>query len=87
MPVILCGDQIEFEREHANTPPKERPDWPMPSFDADDWAEAFCKFNPSVDKGLMLTWFASALMRGFDEGWARAGRNARATPGGTDAVR
>lgn len=69
--MIHNGDHAEFEREHANTPPKERPDWPLPSFDARDWAEAFCKV--AADKGLqieedwMVTWFAAALMRGFDE--------------------
>lgn len=76
-PIILCGDQIEFEREHANTPLKERPDWPLPSFDARDWAEAFCKIatklgykdaeGKPVDEGWMTTWFANALMRGYDQ--------------------
>jgi hypothetical protein len=72
-PVILCGDQLEFEQEHANTPPKERPDWPLPSFDAKDWAEHFCKLNPEMkDKeDLMMVWFANALMRGYDEGLSR----------------
>lgn len=70
-PVILNGDHAEFDAEHANTPSKERPDWPLPSFDARDWAEAFCKLNPQMDEGLMLSWFASALMRGFDEGRSR----------------
>jgi hypothetical protein len=72
-PVILCGDQLEFEQEHANTRPKERPDWPLPSFDAKDWAEHFCKLNPEMkDKeDLMIAWFANALMRGYDEGIAR----------------
>ncbi len=71
-PVILCGDQIEFEREHANTPAHERPDWPLPSFDARDWAEAFCKKWPGVDQDVMLGWFANALMRGWDEHAARS---------------
>lgn len=76
-PIILCGDQMEFEQQHANTPPEERPDWPLPSFDAADWARAFCKVanrlgykdvagNP-VDEGWMIGWFANALMRGYDE--------------------
>lgn len=73
-PIILNGDHAEFEREHTNRPPKERPDWPLPSFDAKDWAEAFCKLNPSVDEGLMITWFATALMRGYDEHAARAAK-------------
>lgn len=85
-PVILCGDHAEFEREHAaDTPPRERPDWPLPSFDARDWAEAFCrKFvtsrtgEPPVliedQEGLMIAWFACALMRGYDERAARESR-------------
>lgn len=47
-------------------------DWPLSSFDARDWAEAFCKINPGIDEGVMLSWFANALMRGFDERAARA---------------
>ena len=70
-PLILNGDHAAFEAEHANTPPKERPDWPLPSFDAKDWAEAFCKINPSMDVGIMQTWFANALMRGYDEAVSR----------------
>lgn len=82
-PVIFNGDHAEFEREHANTPPKERPDWPLPSFDARDWAEAFCKTAKKLiaegsepedllaDEAWMLSWFAGALMRGFDEREAR----------------
>jgi hypothetical protein len=66
-PVILCGNQLEFEKEHENTPPEERPDWPLPSFDAVDWAKAFCKLYPQVDEETMVTWFAGALMRGYDE--------------------
>lgn len=70
-PVILNGDHAEYERENAGVPPKERSDWPLPSFDAQDWAEAFCKLFPQMDEGLMLTWFAGALMRGYDEHAAR----------------
>ena len=78
-PIILNGDHAEFEREHANTPPHERPDWPLPSFDARDWAAAFLKRNPScgVDEGTLIGWFANALMRGFDERMARARRDER----------
>lgn len=70
---LLCGDQIEFEREHAGTPMKERPDWPFSSFDARDWAEAFVRFNqdlaaaaPDLEER-MVGWFSNSLMRGFDE--------------------
>jgi len=69
---IHNGDHAAFEIEHANTPPEQRPDWPLPSFDAQDWAKAFCKLNPSADYELMLAWFANALMRGYDEGRSRA---------------
>lgn len=65
---ILNGDQAEFEREWLGKDPKLRPDWPVPSFDACDWAEAFCKQHPEVDVGSALGWFANALMRGYDEG-------------------
>jgi hypothetical protein len=65
--MIFNGDHAEFEIEHANTKPEERPDWPLPSFDARDWAKAFCKQFPQMDEGLMVAWFASALMRGYDE--------------------
>ena len=40
----------------------------MPSsFDAEEWAKAFCKANPGADADIMTTWFANALRRGFDE--------------------
>lgn len=76
-PIILNGDQAEFEREHAGTPAEERPDWPLPSFDAADWAKAFCKVannlgyadkdGKPVDEAWMISWFANALMRGYDQ--------------------
>ena len=76
-PIIHNGDHAEFEREHANTPPQDRPDWPLASFDASDWAKAFCKIanehgfkdanGDPIDEGWMTGWFANALMRGFDE--------------------
>ena len=81
-PGPMNGDRAEFEIEHANTPMKERPDWPLPSFDARDWAEAFCKIadglgyrdpeGKPIDEGWMIGWFANALMRGYDQG--RAGQ-------------
>jgi hypothetical protein len=45
---------------------------PLPSFDAEIWAAAFIstlRRNPEiiVDHSLMVTWFANALMRGYDE--------------------
>jgi hypothetical protein len=71
-PMIFNGDHAEFELEHVNTKPEDRPDWPLPSFDARDWAKAFCKVNPTADEGTMIAWFANALMRGYDEHAARA---------------
>ena len=43
------------------------PHWPLSSFDARDWAQAFCERFPGHDEGLMISWFANALMRGYDE--------------------
>lgn len=48
------------------------------SFDARDWARAFVEYvriNPAIatDEGTMITWFANALMRGYDH--ARQGRD------------
>jgi hypothetical protein len=90
--MIHNGDHAEFEREHANTKPEDRPDWPLPSFDAVDWAKAFCKIATNlgykdaegqpVDEGWMVGWFANALMRGYDE---YAKRQARTTPTPTEA--
>lgn len=75
--LIHNGDHAEFEIEHANTKPEDRPDWPLPSFDAQDWAKAFCKVNPGFDEGTALAWFANALMRGFDEHAKRAQEQTR----------
>jgi hypothetical protein len=50
---------------------------PITSFDAMDWAKAFVahvKQDPLIatDEGTMLAWFASAIMRGYDEHSYRA---------------
>lgn len=70
--IIFNGDHAEFELNHANTPLRERPDWPFPSFDATDWSEEFCRIARSlghdIDQAWMTGWFANALMRGYDEG-------------------
>ena len=68
-PIIMNGDHAEFETEWAASgrPDHERPDWPLPSFDAVDWAKAFCKINPGIDEDIMVGWFANSLMRGYDE--------------------
>lgn len=69
--IIHNGDHAEFEIEYADVPLHERPDWPLPSFDARDWAAAFVKQFPTFDEGTALAWFAGALMRGYDEANAR----------------
>ena len=48
----------------------------LKSFDAQHWAAAFLdtlRNNPEIiiDHDLMVTWFANALMRGFDEHYWR----------------
>lgn len=76
MPIIHNGDHAQFEIDNANTPPEKRPDWPLPSFDARDWAAHFLKINPDcgIDEGVMISWFANALMRGYDECTSQAAR-------------
>ena len=73
-PIILCGDQAEEEANYTGDP-KDHPTWPLPSFDARDWAEAFMKLfdhqRDKIDEELMIGWFANALMRGYDESAAR----------------
>jgi hypothetical protein len=46
---------------------RDDPNWPLPSFDARDWAQAFCERYPQMDQDVMLAWFANALMRGYDQ--------------------
>lgn len=77
--MIHNGDHAQFEIDNANVPKEQRSDWPLPSFDADDWAKAFmARFNGDaasrIDLGLMRAWFASALMRGYDEGRSSLGK-------------
>lgn len=45
------------------------------SFNAQDWAKAFCARNPWADEGTMIGWFANAIMRGYD--------TAKSTPAST----
>ena len=78
--IIHNGDHAQFEIDHAGMKPEDRPDWPLPSFDARDWAKAFCKKFPQMDEGLMLGWFANALMRGYDERAMRSGSTVDAKP-------
>ena len=74
-PVIMNGDHAEFEAEWAASgrPDHERPDWPLPSFGAVDWATAFLKAYENykgddfLSEDVMVGWFANALMRGYDQ--------------------
>lgn len=93
-PIIMNGDHAEFEAEWAASgrPDSERPDWPLPSFDARDWAKAFCRtfmvlhrdgYNTRPvddDEGLMITWFANALMRGYDQSSHEMAKQIRTPP-------
>ncbi len=36
------------------------------SFDARVWAKEFCRLFPGHDEGLMISWFANAIMAGYD---------------------
>lgn len=66
--MIYNGDHAQFEIDNADVPPKERSDWPLPSFEAMDWAEAMHKSIPAIGIDVFLPWCASMLMRGYDEG-------------------
>lgn len=70
--IVHNGDHLQYEIDNAGVPPEERADWPLPSFDAMDWAKAFNKQHPSVSTEDALSWFACSLMRGFDEAQMRA---------------
>jgi hypothetical protein len=60
-------------------PDRNDPNWPLPSFDARDWAKSFVEIatkngHGSLDEGWMISWFANALMRGYDEHAMRVGK-------------
>lgn len=48
---------------------------PLMGMDAQEWAREFLRIWSGrwseVDEGLMISWFANAIMRGFDEGRRR----------------
>lgn len=48
----------------------------LSDMDAMKWADEFVKLNPAMDHGLMLTWFACAIMTGYDEANRRRDREA-----------
>ena len=41
------------------------------SIDAAEWAAEFCRLFGGHDEGLMLAWFANAIMAGYDEAMRR----------------
>lgn len=45
---------------------------PLATMDAKVWAEEFMRLfgdkRQEIDEGLMIAWFANAIMRGYDEG-------------------
>ena len=61
------GDRLYIEKyaEDANSLLKTQ------EFSAAKWADAFAKFNPNVDRGMMVAWFACAIMTGYDVGYAK----------------
>lgn len=70
----------------------ERPaNWPLQSFDAVDWAKEFMRIfdkrRDEIDEALMLTWFANALMRGFDEHRWRQEKERPLSPAAAEIVR
>jgi hypothetical protein len=72
--MIHNGDHLQFEIDNSDVAPEDRPDWPLPSFDAMDWAKAFHKLHPTIPVDSLLPWFAGALMRGYDEKVARCSK-------------
>lgn len=58
----------------SNPAPAPEPD-PLMGIDGQKWAQEFMRIWSGrwseVDEGLMIGWFANAIMRGFDEGQSR----------------
>jgi hypothetical protein len=48
------------------------PDWDFQSMDAKVWTDAFIARYPHMDWGVMIGWFANAMMAAFDEATRRA---------------
>lgn len=44
----------------------EKIEFDIHSFDSRVWAKAFCDQFPGHDEGLMIGWFANAIMAGYD---------------------
>jgi len=69
--IIHNGDHAQYEIDNVDVSPRERSEWPLPSFDARDWAEAMHKRFPAVSEEDLLGWCANMLMRGYDQRAAR----------------
>jgi hypothetical protein len=50
------------------------------TIDAEVWAAEFCRLFPDADYGLMLGWFANAIMTGYDEAMRRVEREEIVAP-------
>lgn len=47
---------------------KEKPPhWPLGCSDGQEWAKEFCLITGFKDEALMISWFANALITGYDE--------------------
>lgn len=49
--------------------------WPQ-TWDAQLWADEFCRRHPAMDPGTALSWFANAIMCGYDTGSRMTGESA-----------
>ena len=73
---IIKPDGMLADMLAIQNPSRDDLNWPLPSFDAHDWAAAFCETlaksgHPGIDEEWMISWFGMALMRGFDEAQMR----------------
>ena len=60
--------------------------WPH-TMDAKVWADEFAKQFPQIDHGLMLGWFANAIMAGYDTAQSRTESEKQFTQADLDAAR
>jgi hypothetical protein len=57
---------MSLQSETAPLPPNPHPHTLHQTMDASVWAKEFCILNPDADESVMLTWFANAIMVGYD---------------------
>lgn len=73
----------------APAPVEKAGEDPLMGMDAQKWAQEFMRIWSGrwaeVDEGLMISWFANAIMRGYDEAWKRQQVVINATDGRTKA--